>query len=342
MVKCEPSVSGKSMEVRSKHRPPSSGVANPHFADRGFGPARSGLLALLWAVSSLGLPACAGSQKATVVRFGDEPGAPIAQLDDCDDFGTNPLEIDPEQPLTVLVHGCASSSARLHSLAAEFEASGQQAVCFSYDERQRLERSSEQLRDTLRQLESHQVNREFTVLAHSMGGLVARHALVGMESGSGARYRLAAVSTPFSGIRASQHCGSTALHVLSLGLTIAVCQTVTGSKWTEIPPGSEFTTHPGALPDQVAQHLQIVTDEAGSCRRWSDDGRCEADDFVFSIAEQTNRIVDSDPRVTRVVAKIGHAEVIGLEGRPPRVLAELLREYGLLRARTGRVAREGR
>jgi hypothetical protein len=278
--------------------------------------------------------ACAGSPNASLVPFGEEPGASIPQLDNCDDFGTNPLDLEPDEPINLLVHGCAASSARLNTLAAEFEAAGQQAVCFSYDERNRLEASSVQLQSVLRILERHQRSDEITILAHSMGGLVARHALVHLEGDSPMRFRLVAVSSPFMGIRSSRHCGNTALHVLTLGITVGVCQAVTGSKWTEIHPGSEFTSQPGRLPDHVVEHLQVVTDEVGSCRRWSESGECEQDDFVFTIAEQTNRSVDSDPRVRRVVAKVGHAEVIGVAGRRPDVLAGILREHGILSSRS--------
>jgi hypothetical protein len=205
-------------------------------------------------------------------------------------------------------------------------------VCFSYDERESLEASAAQLGDALRSLGAHQRNRDFTVLAHSMGGLVARRALVELEPGASQRFRLVAISTPFSGILASRDCGNLALHVLSLGVTAAVCQLVTGSKWSEIPPGSTFTRHPGVLPDNVLEHLQIVTDEAGSCRTRAANGACAQDDFVFSIGEQTNPLVDSDRRVTRVVARVGHSEVIGLEGRPPTLLVGLLREHAVLTA----------
>lgn len=280
------------------------------------------------------LLACAGPDKSTDIRFGASHAASIPYLDDCDDFGTNPLELDPDQPLNVLVHGCASSSARLQSVAGEFKAAGQQAVCFSYDERDTLDSSSVRLRQTLRLLESHQRSKQLTLLAHSMGGLVARHALVNTDPDTSMRFRLAAVSTPFSGIQASRDCGRKALHVLSLGISVGVCQIVTGSKWAEIHPGSEFTRAPGALPDHVTEHLQIVTDEEGSCRRWGANGECERADFVFSIEEQTNPAVDSDPRVTRVVAMVGHAEVIGLEGRPPVLLTRLLREHAILRQPT--------
>ena len=120
------------------------------------------------------------------------------------------------------------------------------------------------------------------------------------------------------------------MHVLSLGITAAICHGITGSKWREIHPQAELVTSPGGLVENVREHLMIVTDETGTCRRSSDDGSCLEDDFVFHVDEQRNPILLKDPRVTEVVMAAGHGAVVGTENRPPHDLVRLLQEHEVM------------
>ena len=120
------------------------------------------------------------------------------------------------------------------------------------------------------------------------------------------------------------------MHVLSLGITAAICQGITGSKWREIHPAADLVTRPGPLTGNVVEHLKIVTDETGTCRRSGVDGRCVEDDFVFAIDEQRNQALLNDARVTEVVMNAGHAGVVGTEGRPPDQLVELLQKHAVM------------
>lgn len=109
--------------------------------------------------------------------------------------------------------------------------------------------------------------------------------------------RLVTVSSPFSGIHSARHCGLPWLHVLSLGITLAVCQGIAGANWVEIHPRSRYWTEPHLLDEGVYEHLQIVTEEEGTCRRYGDDGTCDEDDLVFSVDEQENSVMEEDARV---------------------------------------------
>jgi len=69
------------------------------------------------------------------------------------------------------------SAGRFRSLAQLYAFHGQQAVCFSYDDRASLVHSSGELITALEGLSGQMQNRQLSVLGHSMGGLVARKAL---------------------------------------------------------------------------------------------------------------------------------------------------------------------
>lgn len=259
----------------------------------------------------------------------------IPGLQACED-GVKPVTLDPSRPVHVLVHGCNSSTARFKTLAQVFEASGQQTVCYSYNDRDYLERSSARLAQAIEALKPHLTTRDLVILGHSQGGLIARKALVAQRRDGVAvapddfRIRLVTVSSPFGGIRSSRHCGSVVGYVVSFGITVGACQIITGAKWREIFPGAGFIRTPGALVPTVAEHVKVDTDEAGSCRRTKASGECAESDFVFGLEEQYQEGVDKDARALPLVVKAGHVEIVGETGEPPVKLIALLRERGIL------------
>lgn len=259
------------------------------------------------------------------------------QLATCGAARSEPLELDPTRGLTIIVHGCNASGGNYAALAQVFNGQGQQAVCFNYDDRDSIRRSSSQLRETLRRLIAEAGMREITLVAHSQGGLVARRALVTgtdleeLVQQQPTRLRLVTISTPFGGIQAASHC-STRLAFLSLGLTVPICQAVTGSKWFDIAPSSVLVNRPGELMAAVEYHLKVVTDERDSCRRQDDQGRCQKSDTIFTLDEQRQPTVDRHPPTTEQVVKAGHVEIVGNARTPPWKLIEVLRHNGVLLA----------
>jgi len=243
--------------------------------------------------------------------------------------------IDPGRPVVVLVHGCKSSAGRFKTLARVFEAQQQQAICFSYDHRDSLEDSSSHLVTALQTLERHLRTREITILGHSQGGLIARRALVRTRQGVASpgepfRYQLVTVSSPFNGIGASADCGSLFLHVVTLGVTVAVCQIAAGAMWTEIYPQASFMRSPGTLGSHVERHIKIVTDERDTCRQTDGAGRCAKSDFVFSLPEQYTPAVDGDLRVESEQVRAGHVEIVGESGLAPEKLIRALQKHHIL------------
>jgi pimeloyl-ACP methyl ester carboxylesterase len=257
----------------------------------------------------------------------------IVGLFACDPGGRDVVDLDPSRPLTVIVHGCNSSGERFKTLSQVFEASGQQTICFNYNDRDYLNTSATQLATALSALQRRLKPQELTILGHSQGGLVARRALQAdlprpLVTQPGFGYRLVTVSSPFSGIASSSDCGKTWLHVVSLSATVVVCLSITGNKWTEIPPGSGFMKNPAALVGN--RHLQIVTDERATCRATRSDGSCAVDDFIFGLDEQYSEVVSAEPGVTTVELKEGHTAIVGENGVPPLLLLETLKAQHVL------------
>lgn len=262
----------------------------------------------------------------------------VPDLGPCPRDRAGGITLDPARPLVVLVHGWHSSPGRFATLARVFEAQGQQAVCFSYNDRDSLEQSAGRLVAALEALKPHLESRHITVLGHSTGGLIARRAFVRDRAGAlhdddGFRYELVTVSSPFHGIESSADCGSILLHVMSLGVTAGVCRMVAGAMWIEIYPRSSFMRRPGTLLASVDRYVKVVTDERSTCRRFGATGRCLKRDFVFSLPEQYGPL-DDDARAHITEVKAGHMEIVGELGNPPFKLIQLLEEKEILAAPT--------
>jgi len=258
----------------------------------------------------------------------------IQNLGPCTDSPDSTLHFNSNYPITVLVHGCNGSAGRFRSLAQLFAFHGQQAVCYSYDDRDSLVDSSGQLITALDELAGHIKNQNLTLIGHSMGGLVARKAMERERSDrwqqDDTNIKLVTVSAPLGGIEVARTCGNKLLHWLSLGLVPASCWAVSGDNWYEITPQSNFIQSPGPLLPTVEQYLKIVTDERKTCRRASADGKCIEDDYIFSLSEQYNPIIDKYSQITNVEVKAGHVEIVGYKNVAPRKLLSILQDQEIL------------
>jgi hypothetical protein len=258
----------------------------------------------------------------------------IPGLGPCTDNPNRSIHLNSQQPVTVLVHGCFGSSGRFRGLAQVLAFHGQQTVCFTYNDRDSMMLSSTQLNTALDQLAQGMDNKRVDVIGHSQGALIARKALVvdrpNPLSNGDLQLRLVTVSGPFAGIASADQCGNPITRVLSFGLIGAMCKVVTGDKWSEITYTSDFIRHPGTLQKQVRDYLKVVTDERGTCRQ-TKNGRCIETDDVFSLAEQDNPIIDSDPVTKLVKVKAGHVEIVGDKRVAPDKLITILQENGILK-----------
>ena len=258
----------------------------------------------------------------------------IPYLRSCTDSPIRTLKFNSSYPVTVLVHGCNGSAGRFRSLAQLYAFHGQQAVCFSYNDRDRLVDISGQLITALDSLASHIRNRNLMVIGHSMGGLVARKAMErdrrGEWQNDDVSIKLATVSAPFAGIEIASHCGIKLLHWLSLGTVPGICWAITGDNWSEITSASNFIRYPEPLLQSVQRYLKIVTDERDTCRRRNKNGSCLESDHVFSVAEQYHPIIDNYKKLINIEVDAGHVEIVGYKHVAPRKLLSILQQQGML------------
>jgi len=298
------------------------------------------IAALLLAIT---LSGCATPQRDAAIEAADPGRLPSAQktvsvpgLRPCNDGASPTLHIDPSQPVNILVHGCNGSTGRFHALAEVLAFHGQQSACFAYDDRDSLMVSSGQLAHAVDALALYLDAPQITVIGHSMGGLVARKALIADHPepvrNTKIDLRLVTVSAPFSGIAAARMCAAPALRVATLGLNDLLCWLVSGDNWYEITSASDFIQKPGSLAAQVSRHLKVVTDERGACRRRSDTGRCIESDTIFSLAEQRYPPVTRAPLTTDVEVVAGHVEIVGESGVTPHKLIDVFQREGIVRA----------
>lgn len=258
----------------------------------------------------------------------------IAGLSSCTTNPDTTIHLNSREPVTVIIHGCYGSAGRYRALAQVFAFHGQQTVCFNYNDRDSMMRSSAQLIDALESLSLRMHNSQITVIGHSQGGLIARKALVQEREvrweAEDAALRLVTISSPFAGIAVADHCASPTVRVLSLGLVVLVCKLISGDKWYEITQPSPFIQKPGELLGQVQEHVKIVTDETGTCRYYDSRGVCVEDDYVFSVAEQYFEPVDASLRVDNIEVEAGHVEIVGDYRVSPRKLIDLLQRKGIM------------
>ena len=287
------------------------------------------------------LSGCATSEKITPdLYYLDQSKLPapdvalnIASLGPCTDNPDRTLHLNSQQPVTVLVHGCFGSSGLFRGFAQVLAFHGQQTACFTYNDRDKLMKSSGELTAALDELGRRMNNKNITVIGHSQGALVARKALVQDRpdpiDNPDLNLRLVTVSGPFGGIDSAYQCGNPVTRWLTLGLVGLTCEIVTGDKWTDITYTSDFILHPGALHKQVHEYLKVETDEAGACRRY-ENGKCIESDDTFSLKEQSNQRIDHDPMTQIELVKAGHVEIVGDKHVQPVKLIAVLQKDGIL------------
>ena len=259
----------------------------------------------------------------------------IPGLSNCTTSQDPSFRLNSQEPVTIIVHGCFGSAARFRALSQVYAFHGQQSICFSYNDRDSLYKSADELAEALSTLAAEMDNSEFHIIAHSQGGLIARRALAEGHhaelSQSPLALDLVTIAAPFAGIAAANHCASTTARMVSLGLVVPVCWAISGGKWFDITWRSDFIQQPGELLPQVREHVKIVTDERDTCRSYDEDGRCRKSDYVFSLAEQYFPAIDLDRRVSNLEIHAGHAQIVGdHQVVPDKLIAELQRR-GLMR-----------
>ena len=301
------------------------------------------IFGLIVAAAIATLPGCTttGSVDPAMYSF-DQGSLPppditlkIPGLGPCTDNPDRALHLNSQEPVTVLVHGCYGSSGLFRGFAQVLAFHGHQTVCFTYNYRDSLMKSSSDLITALNQLAQSTNNKQITVIGHSQGGMITRKAMVTDRpdtlENSGIQARLVTISAPFAGIAAANACANQVTRKISLGLVGLLCKALAGDKWSEIVHNSVFVREPGSLNASVQNYLKIDTDERGSCRRF-EDNRCVESDYIFSLEEQIYPPIDDDPLADVVKVKAGHVEIVGDKRIAPVKLIALLQQSGIMNA----------
>lgn len=144
----------------------------------------------------------------------------IADGDAADKYGLT-FDVDDEEtggerPVVLIIHGYNSSAAALSELQAAVREAGHSVAVFTYPNDGPLDESAELLSAELRVFATEHPGRDVSIVAHSMGGLVARALLENPELDPGNVRRLIMVATPNhgsqlacfpSGLDAGDHLG---------------------------------------------------------------------------------------------------------------------------------------
>lgn len=264
----------------------------------------------------------------------------IANLGPCTDSVDQTLKINPNHPITILVHGCNGSAGRFRSLAQLYAFHGQQTACYSYDDRDSLRDSADKLVIALQKLSAVTNNKNISVVGHSMGGLVARKAMeqnkLNHWENTDVNIKLITVSAPLSGIKAANSCSYASLNWLSFGVVPGICWGITGNNWYEITSRSSFINDLKPLLPFVERYLKVVTNEEGTCRKTTSNGECIESDYVFELSEQYQPIIDGYSQVTNVQVNAGHVEIVGYKDVAPRKLLAILQQQKMLSPTTAK------
>lgn len=201
------------------------------------------------------------------------------------------------QPLAVVVHGIRPTPGQLDPLARDLTTRGYAVYMFRYDDDQALRKSAAELAAHLDNLLLRHPALRLAVVAHSMGGLVARRALSEhVPSRVCRRTKLVTIASPFGGFVSAN------MSRFDFGLG--------PESHHDLGTRSSFIRRPGNLRANVT-HYKLDTDERRMVLRR--DGR-RVDDSKVKPKRQRQEQVDATAE-ERLVLRAGHVGVINLDGR---------------------------
>jgi hypothetical protein len=136
-------------------------------------------------------------------------------------------EYDPTRIPVLFVYGAAGSPQDWSTFFKKFDRKRYQLWFYDYPSAERLEKSGNMLNRGIQMLQSHYGFKELNIVAHSMGGLVSRHAII-RNYKDGNRYikHFATISSPFGGMKFAESGVKRAPSVIP--------------SWYDMVPGSDF------------------------------------------------------------------------------------------------------
>jgi pimeloyl-ACP methyl ester carboxylesterase len=173
------------------------------------------------------------------------------------------IQPNPDGPLLIMVHGVNPETGFFNPLAEALAAQlGYRILYFEYDGGKRLDESADLLVDDVDALRRSDPKGDLTVIAHSMGGLVARRAMTEGRAktlADGRRtIRLLTIATPFGGYKSANPTRLKIVRILFRAFGVTEAQQDIASK-------SDFIQKPGKLGKGVT-HAKIETYEEKETR----------------------------------------------------------------------------
>jgi pimeloyl-ACP methyl ester carboxylesterase len=210
-----------------------------------------------------------------------------------------PKGFDPSRQGVLLIHGLESNNASLQPLANEFTRRGVQALTFDYPNDASLAWCGGRLSDELKVLSSQHSRLKLAIVAHSMGGLLARYCLETPGCDPGCVTDLCLLGTPNHGTRLA--AGQDLLEFVQEILPAPTQATRSlrdglGEAALDLHPSSRFLRDLNARtrPKEVRYHLVIGQ------RGW------------VSVTERRDIVQDLDRILRgRGVSDVRRAELIG-------------------------------
>ena len=184
-----------------------------------------------------------------------------------------PDKYDPARPLVLLIHGLDSDNAMWGSMVNLLQADGHQVGCFTYPDDGPIAESGHLLADAMADLRlKHPAAKPAMVVAHSMGGLVARHYVEGPAFRGGID-RLVMLGTPNHGSAWTGWRWATEWHS-----QYKTCQREGNWTWSrltadgngeaarDMQPGSEFLKALNARPRRAGVRYTAVAGDRSAFR----------------------------------------------------------------------------
>lgn len=222
---------------------------------------------------------------------------------------------DMQKPVVVLVHGYKSED-ELSPLADAYKKKGYEVVRFKYDWEDSLEKSADQLVDEITSIQQKYHLKEVKVVAHSMGGLVSRRAMISDRNKTLAnkefKVDFISIASPFGGFPSANVAKLLPYNILG-----------TKESHRSLATRSAFITNPGNLGRNIT-HTKIETIETNKKRNIIREvvikGRNTSTTYKLPVTvkdavalphHQTNDKVDKDPQVSKIIRlDMGHVGVL--------------------------------
>lgn len=215
---------------------------------------------------------------------------------------------DPRRTPVVLVYGIGGSPQDWRHFIGHFDRRAYQLWFYHYPSGMRLDRASTTLANSLRALRQRHNFGTCHVVAHSMGGLVARTAITKAVAAEGTNFipKFVSISTPWGGHQAAES------GIRHLRKPVP--------SWLDVVPGSAYLAaiYTTPLPAGTEHHLIYSSIERGPI--WLKG----ANDGVVTVASET------DPRIKQATTSFRHlyrehVEILN-QDETLRLVEKMLRE----------------